>query len=518
MKTDWMTRKQRQLRAEGRSFPWRDALLRMAADVIAVNLSFLGAFVIWYFFYVLVLGIPDPEALAARFRNFVSSYAVFWSLVALLVFLLHGFYTRTRGYGRRYKALVVFRAVTLFVVIFVFTDYFLYRGALMPRGVALIGWLLLLATVGGSRLAKHRFLKAYRVEPMRRPGERPQNVLVVGGAGYLGSTLVPILLERGFRVRVLDSLLFGRESLAAVEHHPRCTVIEGDVRDIQAVVEAMKGCDAVVDLAAIVGDPACEENRALAVEVNRVATRMMIDVARGQGVARFVFASTCSVYGASDFLVDEHTEPQPLSVYAQTKVDSENLLLAARSENFHPVLLRLGTLFGGSPRLRLDLVVNLLTARAARAGKIVIFNRDQWRPFVHVYDAARAFATMLEAPAAAVSGEIFNIGCYDSNHRLAELAEKIARIVPAVEVEHIENEDRRNYRAAFDKVHTRLGFRCHRTLEDGIGEIYEAVRGDAIEDIAAERFHNRARVSVYAKTDHAGHSSIRLLEALARAD
>ncbi len=518
MRADRISHTIQQCRSEACRFPWREAPVRIAADLVSVNVSFVAAFVIWYFFNVLVLRVPDPQALAAQFRGFVGSYTVFWSLLALAVFHLHGFYTRTRSYAQRYKALVIFRAVTLFVVIFIFADYSLYRGALMPRGVALLSWLLLLAMIGGSRLAKHRFLHFYRVELVCLPTERPRNVLVVGGAGYLGSVLVPMLLERSYNVRVLDSFLFGPESLAPVERHPNCALIEGDVRDIQVVVQAMKDRHAVVDLAAIVGDPACEENRHLAIEVNRAATRMMIDVARGHGVARFVFASTCSVYGASDFLVDEHTEPAPLSVYAQTKVDSEALLFNSRTEGFHPTVLRLGTLFGGSPRLRLDLVVNLLTARAARAGKIVVFNRDQWRPFVHVHDAARAFLAMLEAPAESVSGEIFNIGSYNSNHRLAELVEKISNIVPTVEVEHVENEDRRNYRVAFDKVHSRLGFVCERTLEDGIREIYEALRSDGIEDIAAERFHNHARVKVYAKTRNAGQTSIPLLEALARAD
>lgn len=505
----------RQLGMEARSFRFRDALVRIAADLVSVNVSFLIAFVSWYLFCVLVLRVPDPQLLAAHFRDSMSTYAVFWSLLAVAVFHMHGFYTRTRGYRNGYKALVIFRAVTLFVAILTFANYFLYRGALAPRAVVLIGWLLLLATVGGIRLGKYQFLKTYRLEPMHSGSGKPRTVLVVGGAGYLGSVLVPMLLGRGYNVRVLDSFLFGRASLASVEQDPNCTLIEGDVRDIQAVVKAMKGCDAVVDLAAIVGDPACADNPSLAIEVNRAATQMMIDVARGHNIARFVFASTCSVYGASDFLVDEHTQPAPLSIYAQTKVDSEILLLQARTKSFHPTVLRLGTLFGWSPRLRLDLVVNLLTARAALEGKIVIFNRDQWRPFVHVYDAARAFVAVLEASADSVSEEIFNIGCYHSNHRLADLAERISHIVLSVDVEHVENEDRRNYRVAFDKVHTQLGFVCERTLEDGVREVYDAVRGNGIEDVAAGQFNNRARINEYAKTSGAVHSSIRQLEALA---
>src|SRR5215472_4762806 len=311
----------------------------MLADIVSVAFSLILAFVVWYFFYVYVLNAPQPSELARHFRHFVTGYSLIWTLLALLIFHLHGFYTRTRGYVRRYKALVIFRAVTLFVIAFVFTDYLLYRGELFPRGVALLSWAFLLATVGGSRFAKHFFLKLYHVRP-NRPVTKPERVLVVGGAGYLGSVLVPLLLDRGYRVRVLDSLLFGKESMNSVENHLNFELIQGDVRDIQAVVQSTKECDAIIHLAAIVGDPACEENPQLAAEINRAATRMLIDVGRGHGVQRFLLASTCSVYGASEFLMDEYAQVAPISLYATTKVDSERILLEAKSAAFHPTILR----------------------------------------------------------------------------------------------------------------------------------------------------------------------------------
>jgi nucleoside-diphosphate-sugar epimerase len=516
VKSNWLSRQWKELKDEGRRFPWKDGFLRMAADIISVSASLILAFVLWYLFYVNILKTQQAEELAQRFRRFVTDYALMWSLLALLVFLLHGFYTRTRGYARRYKALVIFRAVTLFVIAFVFADYFLYRGELFPRGAAFLSWVLLLLTVGGSRFAKHWFLELYRVEAKRQP-TKPQRILVVGGAGYLGSALVPMLLDRGYDVRVLDSLLFGKESLKSVEKHLKFELIQGDVRDIQVVVQTMKGCDAVIHLAAIVGDPACEENPELAAEINRAATRMLIDVGRGHGIQRFLLASTCSVYGASDFLMDERAQMAPISLYAQTKVDSENLLLDARCANFHPTILRLATLFGISPRPRFDLVVNLLTARAIRMGKITIFNGEQWRPFMHVYDAARAFLTCLEANLDVVSGEIFNAGSYGLNHRLSEIAESISRIIPAVDVERVENEDRRNYRVSFDKIHTRLGFVCERSLEDGIREMADMVRRSPAEDFSTEMFNNRAMVRLYAQSADSGRSSIRVLESLAKA-
>ena len=511
------TRKQYWERFQARLgvFCRKDALLRMAADIAMVNASMFLAFVFRFFFLVIVEEYSQPQLLEEKFKNFFISYWLLWSVLALLVFHLSGFYTRTRGYASRYKMWVIFRAVSLFVVLFVFVDYFLFRSTLVPRGVALLGWALTLATVGGSRFAKDLFLERYDVERKSSP-TTIERVLVVGGAGYIGSVLVSDLLARGYKVRVLDSFLFGPKSLEAVKTNPNCELITGDIRDIQVVVQVMKDCDAVIHLAAIVGDPACEENRQLAVEVNRASTRMLIDIARGYEVERFIFASTCSVYGASEFLMDEHSKLGPLSTYAQTKADSEELLLEARTSGFHPTVLRLGTLFGVSPRLRFDLVVNLLTARAATTGKITIFNGEQWRPFVHVYDAARSFVTCLEASTDVVSGEIFNVGSYSLNHRLSEVAEKIAQIVPGMETEHVENTDRRNYRVSFDKIHTRLGFVCQKTLDDGIRELYELVQTGRIEDFTVEQFNNRAVVATFARTAEAERSSLRLLEALAR--
>lgn len=511
------TRKQywERLGARLRTFAKNGGLLRILADFVLVNVSMWLAFVLWFLFYVMVLKYDQQEVLAEKFKNFFITYWLFWSVLALLIFHLSGFYTRTRGYASRYKMWVVFRAVSLFVVLFIFSDYLLFRGALVPRGVALLGWALTLATVGGGRFAKDLFLKRYDVERKSSP-TTIERVLVVGGAGYIGSVLVPDLLARGYKVRVLDSFLFGPKSLEAVKTDPNCELITGDIRDIQVVVQVMKDCDAVIHLAAIVGDLACEENRQLAVEVNRASTRMLIDIARGYGVERFIFASTCSVYGASEFLMDEHSKLGPLSTYAQTKADSEELLLEARTSGFHPTVLRLGTLFGVSPRLRFDLVVNLLTARAAAMGKITIFNGEQWRPFMHVYDAARSFVACLQASTDVVSGEIFNVGSYSLNHRLSEVAEKIAQIVPGMETEHVENTDRRDYRVSFDKIHTRLGFVCQKTLDDGIREIYELMQLGHVEDFTVKQFNNRAVVAAFARTAEAERSSLRLLEVLAR--
>jgi nucleoside-diphosphate-sugar epimerase len=485
------------LQSEARAYPWKNSLLRMAADVFLVNFSLLTAFTLWFLFYVLILRAPDPRGLAERLTDFVTHYWLLWSFLALLVFQLSGFYPRTRRAGAVGKMIAVFRAVSSFIVLFVFADYFLYRGALVPRGVALIAWVVMLATVGGVRLTKHKILKRYNFELKTDP-ESVRQVLLLGGAGYLGSVVVARLLQRGFKVRVLDSFLFGENSLDDVRTHAACELVRGDVRDIGVVVKAMRGCDAVVHLAAIVGDPACEENKQLAIEVNRAATRMLADVARGCGVRRFVFASSCGVYGASEFCLDEASAVNPLSIYAQTKVDSENILMAAATPEFAPTVLRLGTLFGLSSRMRFDLVVNLFVARAASSGKITVLNGDQWRPFLHVQDAAGAVIACLEAETGAVTGQIFNVGSSSLNLQIEQLGCAIARGVPGTEILRIENADRRNYRVSFEKIERILGFRCERTLESGIEEIYAAIQSGLIADFTTDQFNNQTAMRAMA--------------------
>src|ERR1700683_2223518 len=169
------------LRSEARRYPWKNGLLRMAADLILVNFSMLTAFALWFLFYVVILRTPDPQGLAERFKSFVTHYWLLWSFLALLVFQLSGFYRRTPDAGGKQKTIAVLRAVSSFIVLFVFADYFLYRGSLVPRGVAVIAWVLTLATVGGVRLTKHKILKGYNFEPRADP-ESVRQGLVFRGA------------------------------------------------------------------------------------------------------------------------------------------------------------------------------------------------------------------------------------------------------------------------------------------------------------------------------------------------
>jgi nucleoside-diphosphate-sugar epimerase len=331
------------------------------------------------------------------------------------------------------------------------------------------------------------------------------SVLVVGGAGYIGSIVIAKLLERSCRVRLLDNLFYGNQAIEPLLSNPNLEFILGDSRNIQDVVRAMSGVRNVIHLAAIVGDPACAEDKANAFQINYAATRMLLEIAKGQGVERFLFASSCSVYGASDSVTDERSETQPISLYAETKLQSEGVLLEARSRSFHPTVLRFATVFGLAPRPRFDLVVNLLTAKAIQDGVITVYNGDQWRPFIHVRDVAAAIVDVFAAPLASVTGEIFNVGDDTLNFTLAQVAEKIREHIPQTRVEYVENADRRNYRVSFKKIRDCIGYTAKLSLDDGILEIKRAFERREIQNYRQPFYSNvsylKERGHVEAKTE-----------------
>jgi nucleoside-diphosphate-sugar epimerase len=330
------------------------------------------------------------------------------------------------------------------------------------------------------------------METLRRPRapEAVQTVLVVGGAGYIGSSLVRGLLADGYRVRVLDSLEFGDASIRALYHNPDFEVVRGDFRCIEPVVRATQGVDAVIHLGGIVGDPACALDEDLTLETNLAATSLLAEVCRGAGISRLLFASSCSVYGTADEMVDENSQLNPVSLYAATKVDSEKVLLAARNQSLHPVIFRLATVFGWSHRPRFDLVVNLLTARAMNEGKITIYNGERWRPFIHVEDVCRAFRMALVAPLELVSGQIYNAGSSFMNFTLRQLADTIQQMEPNLDVEYVDNDDLRNYRVSFERVRRDLGFQCHTSLEAGVRGLQDALRRGLVTDYREPVYNN----------------------------
>ena len=305
-------------------------------------------------------------------------------------------------------------------------------------------------------------------------------VLVTGGAGYVGSMLVPALLEAGHEVRVLDTLTWGVHPLLGSWSHPAFSFIRGDVRVPEHRAAALAGIEAVVHLAAIVGDPACAREPDLARAVNLDATLELIADARRAGVSRFVFASTCSNYGRMadpDGYVTEESPLTPVSLYAQTKVAVERALLDRLGDGGMAVTpLRFATVFGVSPRMRFDLTVNEFTLAMVRDRHLVVFGEQFWRPYVHVRDIARAVTLVLAAPVAAVDGEVFNVGSTDQNYRKQQLVELILPHAPGAVVDYVHKaEDPRDYRVSFARITERLGFRASLTVPDGIAEVARLV-------------------------------------------
>ena len=323
-------------------------------------------------------------------------------------------------------------------------------------------------------------------------GPNGKRVLVTGGAGYIGSILVDRLLNDGYKVIILDKLMFGVEPLKHFlkDPNPNLAVIVGDIQNEDDVKRSLEDADAVIHLAAIVGDPACAADSDLAVNVNFNATVRLADLCKKSKIRRFVFASTCSVYGAGRTeTLDEDAVVNPVSLYAETRLYGERGILSLADKTFSPVLLRLGTIFGLSPRMRFDIIINYLTQKAMLEKKISIFGGDQWRPLLHVADAARAFQVAMESPLEKVDKQIFNVGL--ANLQIKEIGDIIQKNIPEAEVLTLDKfDDKRSYNVSFEKMRTILEFKAERSIENGIREIVEALKSGVISNPADKIYYN----------------------------
>lgn len=300
-------------------------------------------------------------------------------------------------------------------------------------------------------------------------------VLVTGAAGYIGCMVVSDLLSQGLEVHGYDLLVYGGEPLLSHQFNSRFALTVGDVRDRKALSTAMKGCDAVIHLAGIVGEPACALDETAAHDINFVGSKNAFELSQELKVGRFLFVSTCSNYGVSsaDVLATEESELHPISQYAKSKVTSEQMVLAGGSGTISTVM-RLGTICGLSPRMRFDLLVSEL-ARAAVLGETMsIFTPEAWRPFLHMRDACRVFTRWLETDGAKIDREVFNI--IGENCQKRDLVAMVLRHFPQAKVE-ITNKvpDKRDYRADGTKIERRLGFTTRHTVEEAFLETARAV-------------------------------------------
>ncbi|MEQ8967468.1 MAG: SDR family oxidoreductase [Azospirillaceae bacterium] len=300
-------------------------------------------------------------------------------------------------------------------------------------------------------------------------------VLVTGHRGYIGSVLVPLFQAAGHEVRGLDSDLFARSTYGPASALPTVDEVRRDIRDV--TIDDVRGVDAVVHLAGMANDPMGDLVPEVTMAVNHEATVRLAGLAKEAGIERFVFSSSCSVYGAAtEEWVTETSRPNPVTPYGQSKLDAEHDLIALADDRFTPVFMRSATAYGFSPRIRFDLVINNLAAYAFTKGAVFIKSDGMpWRPVVHIEDIARAMLAAVEAPRDVVHGEAFNVGQTTENYRIHELASIVERTVPDSKVEYApgNNPDKRTYRVDCTKIARTLhGFKPQWTAERGAQELY----------------------------------------------
>lgn len=321
-------------------------------------------------------------------------------------------------------------------------------------------------------------------------------VLLTGGAGYLGSIITKKLLQANFDVIVVDRMFFGESSLNYVKKNSNLKIFKADIRDSAKMAKLTKGVDYVIHLAGLVGDAACNNSPQAAVEINYLATKSLASLAKKNGAKKFIFASTCSVYGYNQKLLSEVDELNPLSVYAMTKVMAEIFLVSLLTRDFKTVIFRMATLYGLSPRMRFDLVINSFCAQATVGDKISLYAGNQWRPFIHVADAAQAYILAAKAKPAVLEEQVFNLADEKQNYQIYKVADLIKKHIIGSKVEKDGKiNESRNYRVSSSKIERTLNFQASYTVEDGVLEMYhEILKNKKLKEYKNKKFRNSSLV------------------------
>jgi nucleoside-diphosphate-sugar epimerase len=317
------------------------------------------------------------------------------------------------------------------------------------------------------------------------------NILVTGGAGYVGSILIPKLIKEDYYVRVLDLMIFGSGGLDSVKD--KCEIVTGDIRNSKLVEKCLEGIDSVIHLAAISNDPCSDLNPQLTEQVNFGGTKNLVESSKKKGIKRFINISTSSVYGIKKELnVTENLLLEPLTIYSKTKARAEEIVIKSNDPNFVAVNIRPATVCGYSPRMRLDLTVNILTEQAINKGKITVFGGEQKRPNIHIEDITNYYIALLKAPEEKIAGETFNAG-YE-NHTLMKIAELIKNTIGNVVIERTETNDLRSYHISSEKIATSLGLSPQRTIRDAVLDLKNAFNNGLIPNPSDSVYRNIAKM------------------------
>ncbi len=472
------------------------SLIFLLFDIVLISFSVYLAFLLRF----------DGVIPVERTENMLT-FIVLAIILTIPVFFLQNLYKISWSYVSLTDLPNIIRAVAI-SVLFLGTALFLLRYNPLfhgfPRSIIFIYAILLFGAIGGLRFSKRIYWQLIQGKPLiptkktfsfSKPPKisRLKTVLVTGGAGYIGSVLVRQLLNAGYNVKVIDKLLFGNESIQGLSSNPNFQFIQEDILNVNKLDKILVDVDMVVHLAAIVGEAACVAQKDLAIRTNYLGAIHLARLCKSYGIKRFIYSSTCSIYGQAGInnIITEDSHLRPVDFYGETKIYTEREIIKLMDENFTPAVLRFSTVYGLSPRMRFDLVVNTFTKKAIKDKEIFIFGGNQWRPLIHIDDLVRAIILCLEAPITKVGNQIINVGDNRENYLISQIGEMIKEYLPDTKIKNINTiEDKRSYKVSFDKIEKLLNFKAQKTVKDGIIEIANAIKEGKFGDMEDKKYYN----------------------------
>ena len=306
-------------------------------------------------------------------------------------------------------------------------------------------------------------------------------ILVTGGAGYVGSVLLPELVKEGYHIKCLDRFFFGMEFLASKQFEGKIELIKDDIRWFNENI--LKGVDVVMDLAALSNDPAGDLDPTKTDEINHLGRARVAQLCKKMGVKHYILASSASIYGQQKEIATEESKPFPITAYSKANRAAELDVLPLNDENFTVTVLRFSSIYGTSPRMRFDLAINSMVLELFNTKKITVKGKNNQRPFVHIKDAVQAYKMIIDAPKQSVEGQIFNVGSEEQNFVIGELAKEVVHSVEGESnIEYGDTNDHRSYAASFEKIRNAVGFKPRFTVKEGSIEIFNGLKENKIDD------------------------------------